>query len=464
MITGWFRILRAFIREHMEDRQYLQNVLGNIGWLFTYRVVRLGIGLVVGVWVARYLGPERYGVLNYSFAFVLLFSSVASMGLETVAVRDLVRDPSRKDEILGTVFLLEVIGGVVAFSMAIGTISVVRSEDSLTRWMVCIIAAGWFFQTFDAIDYWFQSQILSKYTVIARSAAFFSISFLKVGLILLRAPVIYFAIAATAEIVLGSAFLIAAYYVNGHGIRKWRILPDTAKTMLKDSWPLLFSGIFVMLYIRIDQVMIGEILGDSETGIYSAAVTLAEAWYFIPIAITSSVLPAIVDAKKRDEGLYYSRLEKLFLAMFWLSLSVSVLITIFAKNIVHLVFGAQYANAAYPLAIQCWAGLFIFSGLVSNQWYLVENLNRYTLYRHVTGAAVNVFGNLALIPRYGIDGAAVSTLLTQFFASYLFDSFNAPSRVLFQMKTRTYFLFIPDTYRYITMVFRNGKSRNGNRT
>ena len=179
-------------------------------------------------------------------------------------------------------------------------------------------------------------------------------------------------------------------------------------------------------------------------------------WYFIPMAITSSVLPAIIDAKKKDEALYYDRLKKLFLAMFWLSLAVPILITLFSREIVQLVFGTPYTGAASALSIQCWAGLFVFSGLVSNQWYLVENLNRYTLYRHVTGAVVNILGNLVLIPMYGIDGAAFATLLTQFFASYLFDFFVAPARVLFRIKTQTYFLFLPITYKYIRAMMARG--------
>ena len=416
------------------------------------------VGLFVGVWVARYLGPEIFGSLNYAYAFVLLFSAISSMGLESVAVRDLAGNPSRRNEILGTVFALKVAGGALALALTFGAVLLVRKEDPLTRWMVGIIACGGIFQAFDAIDFWFQSQVLSRYSVVAKSTAFLSVSIVKVGLIIAKAPVIAFAMAGTLELVLASAFLVIAYRRNGFQLREWSIRPQAAFAMLKDSWPLLFSGIFVMLYIRIDQVMIGEMLGSSEVGVYSAAVSMTEAWYFIPMAITSSVLPAIIDAKKKDEFLYYDRLKKLFLVMFWLSLAGPALITLFSREIVHMVFGLPYTGAASPLSIQCWAGLFIFSGLVSNQWYLVENLNRYTLYRHVAGAVVNIFGNLVMIPRYGIDGAAIATLVTQFFASYLFDFFVAPARVLFRIKTRTYFLFLPITYKYIRAMLAGGKA------
>lgn len=449
MTPPCLRLLPVFLRKRIESRDYLQSVLGNMGWLFADRIVRMGMGLLVGVWVARYLGPEKFGSLNYAYAFVLLFSAISSMGLEPVAVRDLAGDPSRKNEILGTVFSLKIAGGALALVLTIIAVILVRKGDPETQWLVGIIACGGIFQAFDAIDFWFQSQVLSKYTVVAKNSAFLFVSLAKIGLILTKAPVLAFAIAGTAEIVLGSAFLVIAYRMNKFRIDEWRILPQTAIGMLKDSWPLLFSGIFVTLYIRIDQVMIGEMLGSAKVGVYSAAVSLTEVWYFIPMAITSSVLPAIIDAKIKDEDLYYDRLKKLFLAMFWLSLAVPILITFFSREIVQLVFGTPYTGAASALSIQCWAGLFIFSGLVSNQWYLVENLNRYTLYRHVMGAVVNILGNLALIPKYGIDGAAFATLLTQFIVSYLFDFFVAPARVLFRIKTQTYFLFLPITYKYI---------------
>ena len=456
MTPSWIRLLPAFLRKRIESRDYLQNVLGNMGWLFADRIVRMGMGLLVGVWVARYLGPEKFGSLNYAYAFVLLFSAVSSMGLESIAVRDLAGDPSRKNEILGTVFSLKIAGGALALVLAIVAVILVRKEDPQTRWLVGIIACGGIFQAFDAIDFWFQSQVLSRYTVVAKN---YGVSFRQPGQGRAHpdeGPVLAFAIAGTAEIILGSAFLVIAYRMNGFRVGEWRILPQTAVGMLKDSWPLLFSGIFITLYIRIDQVMIGEMLGSSAVGVYSAAVSLTEVWYFIPMAITSSVLPAIIDAKKRDEFLYYDRLKKLFLAMFWLSLAVPILITLFSREIVQLVFGTPYTGAASALSIQCWAGLFVFSGLVSNQWYLVENLNRYTLYRHVMGAVVNILGNLALIPKYGIDGAAFATLLTQFFASYLFDFFVAPARVLFRIKTQTYFLFLPITYKYIRAMMARG--------
>jgi PST family polysaccharide transporter len=450
-------LLPRALREKLEGRQYLQDVVRNTAWLFADKVVRLGFGLFVGVWVARYLGPAQFGVLSYAQAYVALFSAIAALGLDSVAVRDIVRDPSRKEEILGTVFFLKLLGAAVTVVLAVGTILVVRPGDTVSHIVVGIIALGTIFQAFDAIDFWFQSQVLSKFTVYAKNSAFLIVSVVKIALILSKASVVSFAAAGLVEIALGSIGLILVYRRNGHRLKAWRFRRDTAGRMLADSWPLILSGIVVMVYIRIDQVMIGNILGIAEVGIYSVAVNLTEVWYFIPMAITSSVLPAIVDSKRRSEAQYYDRLKKLYLGLFWLSLVVPILITLFAESIILLVFGEQYRGASTPLSIQCWAGIFVFSGLVSNHWYLVENLNRYNLYRHIAGAAVNIGLNVILIPRYGISGAAFATLITQFASSYLFDLINVRTRVIFRIKTRTFLFFLPDTIRYVSEEFFGGR-------
>ena len=193
MNQSWIRFLPDFIRSKIEGRHYLQNVISNSGWLFFDNVLRMGVGLFVGVWIARYLGPNQYGQLSYALAFVLLFSSLANLGLDSIAVRNIVRDSSRKDEILGTVFVLKLIGGATAFGVTMVAILLLRPADHLTQWLVGITAAGMIFQAFDTIDYWFQSQVKSKYTVISKNTAFLLISIVKIILIVVKAPLIAFA-------------------------------------------------------------------------------------------------------------------------------------------------------------------------------------------------------------------------------------------------------------------------------
>jgi O-antigen/teichoic acid export membrane protein len=338
--SRWFAYLPPFIRVRLEGRFNFQKTISNTGWLFFDKILRLGVGLFVGAWVARYLGPEQYGLLSYVVAFVSLFSALATLGLDGIVVRNIVRDPSTKEETLGTAFVLKLMGGIAALLLSTGSILIFRHGESLVYWLVGITAAGMIFQALDPIDFWFQSQIQSKYVVYARTTAFSLIAVIKIVLIITAAPLMAFAWAGMAEIAIGSIGLIIVYQFKGYHIRAWRANLICGKHLLKDSWPLILSGIMITIYMRIDQVMIGNMVGNAEVGIYSAAVRLAEAWYFIPMAVVGSVFPSIVEAKAISDELFYSRLQKLYNLMALMAYIVAIPVTFMAGWLVTFLFGA----------------------------------------------------------------------------------------------------------------------------
>lgn len=436
MDQSFIKYLPRFIRTKIEGRHILQKAISNVGWLFADNVVRMGVGLFVSVWVARYLGPAKFGIYNYAIAFVALFGALATLGLDSIVVRDSVRNPSCKDETLGTAFVLKLIGGIVTLILTIVTISLLRPGDKLTLWLVGIIAAGLIFQAFDAIDFWFQSQVQSKYTVYAKNAAFTIISLVKIGLILSKAPLIAFAWAGLAEIALGAIGLVIAYRVSGQYLKAWRGSLILAKSLLKDSWPLILSGLTIMVYMRIDQIMLGEMIGAEAVGIYSVAVRLSEIWYFIPIAIVSSVFPAIVEAKGISEKLYYERLQKLFNLMSVLAYAIAIPITFLSGWLVISLFGEHYVEAGSVLAIHIWTGLFVFLGVARGAWTTTEGLMKFSFATTAIGAVINVILNYILINNYGVNGAAISTVIAQFIASYGANVFYSKTRVIFINQTK----------------------------
>jgi PST family polysaccharide transporter len=458
MNRSWLKFVPAIIRGRLDGRYHFQNIIANTGWLFFDKILRMGVGFFVGVWAIRYLGPDRYGALNFALAFVALFSVLATLGLDGIVVRDIVHDPSGRDETLASAFVLKLLGGCTTFSLSIVVIAILRPKESLYWWLVGIAATGTIFQSTDVIDYWYQAEVRSKYTVYARNAAFLTIAVVRIILIVLRAPVVAFACAALCETILVSVGLLWISHSQGHSLKPYLATFSRAKALLRQSWPLFVSSIFVIVLMRIDQVMLGQIRGDKEVGIFSAALALSEIWYFVPMAITSSVFPAMVNAWKTDKNLFYRRLRELYLVMVWLSLVVAIVLTLFSGEIVSRLYGKEYQSAATVLSIHCWAGVFIFLGLASNMWYLMKELNHYTLYRCLLGAVVNVGLNFRLIPQYGAVGAAMSTLLAQAAASYLFDLINKQTRILFLWKTESILLFIPLTIRYAA---RARRSRDG---
>ena len=460
MNKNWVRLLPAIIRRRLDGQHNLQDIIGNIGWLFVDKALRMGVGFFVGVWVIRYLGPERYGALNFAFAFVALFSVLSTLGLEAIVVRDIVHDPSCRDETLASAFVLKLIGGGVTLILAVAVITVIRPDESIYWWLVGIAAAATIFQALDVIDYRYQAEVRSKYTVYARNAAFLIVALLKVTLIVTNAPLVTFGWASLCETALASLGLLLICRLQGQSLRPSTATISRARHLLRQSWPLIISTLFVVILMRTDQVMLGQMRGDKEVGIFSAALALSEIWYFVPMAITSSVFPAMVQAWKTDENLFYQRLKRLYLVMVWLSLAVAIPLTLFSSEIVGVLYGGEYHSTAAVLSIHCWAGVFLFLGVVSNMWFLLENLNHYTLYRCIVGATVNVGLNLVLIPEYGAKGAAISTLVAQAAASYLFDLVNRRTRILFAMKSESLLFFIPLTVKYAISAMRRDRSRN----
>ena len=243
-----------------------RKVVANMAWLFADRFMQMGLGLLIGIWVARYLGPEQLGVFNYAIAFVSLFNPLTTLGLDSIVVRDLAQDSSRKHEILGTAWLLKLLSGLLTLLLTTAIISLLRPDDRLTHWLVGIIAAGTIFQSFETIDFWFRSQIESKYTVFAKNIAYIIAAIIKIALIQMQSPLVGFACIKAGDIALSALALLFVYHRQGQLITLWRVNLPIAQKLLKDSWPVIFSGISIYIYAQIDQVMLGQMAAPSSLG------------------------------------------------------------------------------------------------------------------------------------------------------------------------------------------------------
>ncbi|MEL6458836.1 MAG: flippase [Cyanobacteria bacterium J06621_15] len=426
----------------LKSHTKLRKILSNTGWLFGDRILRMGAGLLVGVWVARYLGSERYGLFNYAFAFISLFTPIFTLGLDDVVIRQLVKESSDKQKILGTTFGLKLIGGIVSVLFAVGCIVLLGEKNTLTIWLVAILAMTGVFRTADTIDLWFQSQVQSKYTVVAKNIGYLSSTLLKIGLILNEAPLIAFAWATLAEIVIGAIGLICIYQVKGFSkIWNWNWSLTTAKNLLRESFPLIFSGFAILIFMKIDQIMLGQMKGDSEVGIYSAAVRVSELWYFIPTAIVSSVAPSIYAAKEKSEHHYYKRIGQLLRLLTYISLAIAIPMTFLSKNVVLIMFSQEYIEAAPILAVHIWASLFVFMGIATLPWFIAEGLNHLSLRKTLLGAILNVILNFLLIPEYGGLGAAIATISSQAASAFFSNVIDRRTRKLFKIQLLSFLPF-----------------------
>lgn len=404
--------------QRFRSRPLVVRVLKNSAWLSADRVIRLTVGLFVGVWLARYLGPATFGLYSLAFALVGLFGVFSRLGLDGVLVREIVRRPDARGELLGSALALRLSGGTLAAAAATLCAALVRPDDTTVQFIAAIVALGLIFQAFDVLELWFQSQMLSRYAVLAKTGVFLLLAAVKVLLILSGAPVTAFAWAALAEVVLASAGLVAAYRLSGQTFAHWRVALRPALELLRPAAPLILAGIAVSVYMKIDQVMIATMIGDEAVGLYAAATRLTEATYFVPTVLMASLLPAIVSIRASSEAHFRSRMQNLFDLMVIAALVLAVPLSLLSGIVIRLLYGAAYEPSAQVLAIHVWVNVFVFLGVASSSYLLAENLTAISFYRTLLGAIANIVLNLVMIPRFGIVGAAWATLVSAFIATF----------------------------------------------
>ena len=403
------------LKQHSGIRKYFANT----SWLLGERILRMGVSLFVGIYVARFLGPEKFGLLSYALGFVMLFGTIASFGLNEILVRELLQEKTQIKELLSTAFFIRVFGFLMMGCIIIFALQF-TNDDKYTHMMITIITLSIFFQSFNVIDCYFQSQVQSKYVVIVQFIQLLITSLIKIFLIINKATLIWFAIVFLIDQALLAILLLSIYRWKKEWFSVFSVRWKLAKQLFTNAWPLIFSGMMVSIYMKIDLIMIKEMLDAKAVGIYAAAVKLCEVLYFLPVVVMSSLFPAVVEARKKDLIVYRKQVYRIYEIMIGATAIVAIITTFLADWIVNILYGSIYQEAATILQIYIWAFVFVSLGVVSSKYLVAENLEIYAMYRSILGAIINITLNWYLIPIYGIKGAAIATLITQIFVAYLF--------------------------------------------
>lgn len=416
----------------------IRKLLHNFSWLTIDRVIRLGVNLIIVAWMARYLGREQYGILNYAMSFTVLVGSFASFGMNNIVIREVLRTPERTGEILGSAFAIRQVGGIMTVVLSVIAAALINSDDALTRMLIFYSSLTYLFCSLDVIDLYFQSQIKSKYAVIAYNIAFLLLSGVRVAMILLEIPLAGFVIAATAEVAVAQAGMVIVYRLTGHSVFSWKWNLGIARELLRDSWPLMLSIMSTVFYLRIGQVMLGKMVDYQELGDYSAAVKISELWYFIPALMTMTIYPKIIEYKKISSEKYAQRLQEFFSLISLITYSAILPVFFLDKWIITLIFGEAYVNAGAILSVHIWAGLFVGMGVARDSWCNVENLSRGVFYSTLAGAVINILLNIPLIQHFGGIGSAFATMIARIVSGYLSTFFI--SKDIFIMQTKSLYL------------------------
>ncbi|WP_204140058.1 flippase [Halomicronema sp. CCY15110] len=413
-------MLHKLIHPKGQVNTEFRQILHNTGWLFGGKVLRMVISLFVGTWIARYLRPEGFGQLQYALVLVSFFDPLSTIQMGQVVTRDLVRHPENSSLILGTAFVLQWVGGILAASLCVFGVQFLAPDQPLIQLLVSIIALKCLFNSLQPIANWFESWVASKYVVMAEHGVFLLIVLLKCGLVMTQATVVAFAIVIALESML-YALALAYFYLRQHqSIRTWRTNFASLKYLLRESWPLVLSSTAVVIYLNIDQLMLGNMIDKSAVGIYASAANLSEATAFLPVIIGSSLFPRIIQSRQLAPSVYRRRLQQYYDLNTAIAYSLILVLLPTSGFIMTHLYGAEYQAGIPIFAVHILASLFTYLGIAQSKWIVTEGLQRYNFYARFTGLMVNIVLNLVLIPRYGGMGAAIATLISYAIGGYLF--------------------------------------------
>ena len=399
-------------------------VIKNSSWLVSDKVFTMLIGVFVTSIVARYFGPENFGQFNYSLSFTALFTALSTLGLETLTVKAIVDKEYDEGTILCTSLFLRVFGGIILTILAAIIIRLIEPNDSNLHILVLIMSITMVFKSLEVIEYWIQAYQRAKVSSIIRMVAYVITSAFKIFLVLFKGNLIHYAFIYMLDgIIIGTA-LIIAYFRKRENLSKWRINLTYAKYILSQSWYLVLSGLMITLYMRIDQVMLGSMMPTkTELGVYSAAIQVAQMWYFVPMAIIISFKPVIISKKKTNEKSYLKSVQLLYTIVAWMGIGFGIFIILFSNVIIGILYGPDYSKAASILSISVWAGTFAMLGTAASTWLVCEGLQKYNTVFVFGGAITNISLNTILIPILGGYGAAIATVVTQLMSNIIIPLF-----------------------------------------
>ncbi len=383
----------------------------NTSWNFVGKIFSLFISFFVSIYVVRYLGPHDYGLMSYILSFVGLFSFVAALGVDSVLLRELTKYPEKQNELFGSALFLKLAGSIIAICLIIFFLQF-TNNDFYTNLLIIASSLSFIFQSFQIIFFHFQAKAISKIPTLASVLIGLILSGLKILFVILKLKVVFFLGIFILEPILYAISYIILYKMQGLSIKNWAFNRSLAVALLKDSWPLMLASAFAFVYSRIDQIMIKNMMDSTAVGLYDVGVRLSEVWYLIPAIIVSSIFPAIINAKKTDELVYQRRLARLYTLVIYISFFIILPLYFFSGLAIKILYGVQFLGAISVLKIYVWSGLAMAIGTVVNQFLLVENLTRISLYINCLGMLINILLNLILIPRIGINGAALATLIS----------------------------------------------------
>ena len=400
----------------------------NFSWLIFDKFFRASLNILLSIILARSLGPEDFGILSYILALVFLFTAISALGINPILTNKIIKDKKSENHvILINSYYLRFLASLICYCLFIFLINFSESENKYFLYSL-ILGSLIVLKSYEVLFSYFEAKSLSKYIVLSQLLGLI-ISFLLIIYFVyynFNSIYIYFSLAFDAVVVFFSINTI--YFLKKKKYLTLINLKILKKTISK-SFPLLISTISIILYMRIDQIMIKIMIDEYSLGIYSVSVRFVEIFHFIPKIIIISILPIILISRR-----YKLELLRLNSIIFKISLLIVFFIFFSSDLLIEILYGKNYNESTITTKILSFSILFVFYGVVNEHWYISKNLQKYYAISVFFGAMSNIILNYLLIRQIGLIGAAYSTLITYFLIIFVFDYFNNKTRKLLKIK------------------------------
>ena len=416
-----------------------KKIVNNLLWAVSGKIVNLVGSLVLGIIVARYLGVEQYGLMNYVISYVFLFQTLASFGLDSIEVREEAAGKVPVNTIIGTAFWIKVVFGVICIALSIGT-AVVMSEDSYTIGLVALYSSYIVFNSFIVIRNYFTSLVQNKYIVLSEIFRTFVGIGIKLTMWAMDCSLTWFVAAFAFDHVLLAGGYISSYRHKIGRLKDWRFSLPYAKFMLKESFPLLLTNAAVIIYQRIDQVMIGSMVGKADVGYFSVAAKFVEVMIFIPATIAHTISPILVQMLDKSREVYIVKAQQYLNITVWVSILCSIGVSVISYWIVLYTFGTEYLPAAAILQVLSFKIVSVALSNGGGIMVIVERLQKWVFFRDVLGCLVCIILNWWLLPKYGAMAAAFVAIAANLAAGYVADLLVPAYRHIFRQQTKALLL------------------------
>lgn len=389
----------------------LRNYSSNVIILTIEKILRIVLGFFVGVLVARYLGPEQFGLFSYVQSFAGMFVAFSILGLDSIVVRELVSGKYNLNTLLGTSFILKLLGSIFIM-VVLWIVLYLIDTDSYTKALIFIISFGYVIQSFNVIDYYFQSKVTSKYVAYSNIIALVISNVIKIILITYNAPLEYFVGVILLDNIIVAVCFIYYYKQNGLNISLWKVEVNVAKDLLREALPIIISVLAFTISMKIDQIIVKELLDEKSLGFYAVSLRMVEVFYFIPLILTQTFFPSVVSSYKTNRKMYDLKVKSLGLILILISLGISLILFFSSNYIILTFFGNAYQDSANLLLIHSMVLIFVSYITLRKKILYIEMKSKLVMYYSLCTVFIMSTSTVVFIKLFGLIGAPIAYLFT----------------------------------------------------